>query len=65
MHSACPYYVGEEMSICAPNESASQKLRFKKFNPIIDMIDERIHESIAKTKGEKSAQQCMDIEDMA
>ena len=55
MHCACPYYMGEEMTISAPNPQSTQSLRFKKFNPIIDMVDERIQESLKEKHGAKGA----------
>lgn len=55
MHCACPFYQGEEISIPAPVKSnESDSFRFKKFNPILDLIDQRINEK----------QNCFDIEDM-
>jgi len=47
--------MGEEMTISAPNPQSTQSLRFKKFNPIIDMVDERIQESLKEKNGGKGA----------
>ena len=41
--------MGEEMSI--GHDKATESFRFKKFNPIIDMIDERVHETMKKENG--------------
>ena len=41
LQSACPFYMGEETSI-AHYPVTSSAFRHKKFNPIIDILDQRI-----------------------
>ena len=59
MQSACPFYKGEEMAISHFPKS-TQAFRYKRFNPIFDMIDKRVQESTPAAGN----QQCMDIEDL-
>ena len=44
-----------------PSEKEPASFRFKKFNPIIDMVDQRIIES---DSNQDDAHRCLDIEDM-
>jgi hypothetical protein len=58
MNTACPFYYGEERRM-----ENSQDCKKKKFNPVIDMISEKVDIQQKKDKNGK-INNCYDIEEL-